>query len=118
MRGAAGSAHAMLQAARAPKAVSAGNWLTALGSKSKKAKHRRVLEVDGEALRLPEGVSASQTTGKLHFPVTFKFHEVRCRRAGLGAMPCCAENRGCCFANGLCRGASGVAVEISPCGMC
>lgn len=118
VRGAAGSAQAMLQAARAPKAVSAGNWLTALGSKSKKAKHRRVLEVDGEALRLPEGVSASQTTGKLHFPVTFKFHEVRCRRAHLRPLPCCAESRRCCFANSLCRGACGVPVELSVCSRC
>lgn len=96
VRGAAGSASAMLRAARAPKAVAAGNWLTAMGSKSKKAKHRRVLEVDGEPLRLPEGVSASQTTGKLHFPVTFKFHEVRCSLPGRCLYlpcPCCAENQ-------------------------
>lgn len=96
VRGAAGSASAMLRAARAPKAVAAGNWLTAMGSKSKKAKHRRVLEVDGEPLRLPEGVSASQTTGKLHFPVTFKFHEVRSSLPGpwlLRPCPCCADNQ-------------------------
>eukprot|EP00892_Ulva_mutabilis_P008222 jgi/Ulvmu1/5772/UM025_0026.1 len=75
VRGAAGSATAMLRAARAPKVAAAGNWLTTMGSKAKKEKHRRVLAVDGEALQLPDGVSASQATGKLHFPVTFKFHE-------------------------------------------
>lgn len=87
VRGAAGSADAMLRAARAPKLASGGNWLTAMGSKSKQAKHRRVLTVDGEALKLPDGVSASQATGKLHFPVSFKFHEVRVR-AALAAQLC------------------------------
>lgn len=52
------------------------NWLTSMGSKVMKEKQRRVLVAEGEELKLPEGVTASQATGKLHFAVTFKFNEV------------------------------------------
>ena len=39
---------------------------------------------EGEELQLPEGVTASQATGKLYFAVTFKFNEVRQCRLQVG----------------------------------
>jgi outer membrane murein-binding lipoprotein Lpp len=76
VRGAAGQAAALVQGVRAPTLNAKGNWLTTMGSKVMKQRQRRVLVADGEELQLPEGVTASQTTGKLHFAVTFKFNEV------------------------------------------
>lgn len=83
VRGAAGSTAAAIRAANSRASSGAadaakGNWLTSLGSKVMKARQRRVLAADGEELRLPEGVSASHATGKLHFAVSFRFNEVRC----------------------------------------
>ena len=83
VRGAAGQAAAAIRGVKAPTALAnaKGNWLTTMGSKVMKQRQRRVLVADGEELQLPEGVSASQATGKLHFAVTFKFNEVRGRPA-------------------------------------
>lgn len=80
VRGAAGQAAAAIRGVKAPTALvnAKGNWLTTMGSKVMQQKQRRV-RADGEELRLPEGVTASATTGKLHFAVTFKFNEVCCR---------------------------------------
>jgi hypothetical protein len=77
VRGAAGQAAAAIRGVKAPAALvnAKGNWLTTMGSKVMQQRQRRVL-ADGEELRLPEGVTASHATGKLHFSVTFKFNEV------------------------------------------
>lgn len=78
VRGAAGQAAAAIRGVKAPTALvnAKGNWLITMGSKVMKQRQRRVLVAEGEELKLPEGVTASQATGKLHFAVTFKFNEV------------------------------------------
>jgi hypothetical protein len=76
IRGAAGQAAALVRGVKAPTLKTKGNWLTTIGSRIMKQRQRRVLVADGEELRLPEGVTVSQATGKLHFAVTFKFNEV------------------------------------------
>jgi hypothetical protein len=97
VRGAAGSAVAAVRSVRAPKAVAKVNWLTAMGSDVSRQRNKRHVAPGRDAL-LPAGVVASQSSGKLTFPVTYKFHEVlSCSvsflfaRAGfLSSLVCCA----------------------------
>jgi hypothetical protein len=75
VRGAAGSAQAAVAAVRAPKAAAKGNWLTAMSSDATRRRNTRHVAHGRDAM-LPGGVVASQASGKLTFPVMYKFHEV------------------------------------------
>ena len=75
VRGAAGSAAAAVRAVKAPKAAAKVNWLTAMGADAMRKRNTRHVAPGRDAM-LPAGVVASQASGKLAFPVLYKFHEV------------------------------------------
>ena len=85
VRGAAGSMAAALKLASArvgAKAAGKGssNWLVALGAHHGRQKIKRApvaAPVGGvvEAVNLGVGVTMSQMSGKMHFPVLYKFYE-------------------------------------------
>lgn len=77
VRGGAGSAAAAVRAVKAPRAAAKVNWLTAMGSSVKRQQGKRQMGAGRDAASLPQGVVASQASGKLTFPVMFKFNEVR-----------------------------------------
>jgi hypothetical protein len=78
VRGSAGSAEAALKAVKAPQVAGRKNWLTALGADVKQKQGRRQMG-SGRDATLPQGVAASQTSGKLSFTVMYKYHEVLSR---------------------------------------
>jgi len=81
VRGAAGSMAAALKLARAPKAAPAkSNWLAQLSEhrgrqKIKRAAAQAVGGVAAAPANYGVGVTMSQTSGKMHFPVLYRFNE-------------------------------------------
>ena len=108
VRGGAGSAAAAVRAVKAPRAAAKVNWLTALGSSVKRQQGKRQMGAGRDAASLPQGVVASQASGKLTFPVMFKFNEVWRLRGCRHAVGVQAATGLCCLGtHAACEGANG-----------